>query len=556
LESIIAEFALAIRVAKISFLDFSFLVSLNECRMRSPKSMLRLLCYLMLLVLVALGANPTSSANDSLPWEKDVETAKQKAISEGKPLFVMMTATWCGPCKTLEKETLPHKSIRSALEDFVWVQAFEDREVEKRYQCNGYPTLVFVDPSTEKVFSRSTGSQPVNTFLATLIKARKDGKLPLSPELQDLESKIFVPNVQRIQELISANDAKGLKEYLQPAAKDILRGSNYALLKLSVPKNVRRQDVVISSGRGREYELPESGLVCIFVSALQPSANVEVLAPGCQKLDLDLPFKTNEAVVTKVATLAELNASNSVRLSGLITYPDGKPAAGAIVRIPDVAYVKADKRGRYQFAKLPIGKHEIRVECPGGELHDSITLVRGKPMKQDITVHPVATVGIRWAIQLEENNTELTGENVREGEAYFSTKYARYSLDRAKGGLGGNSDFMIVDDIRNYEKHMSAAQRDTILAMPSPQFFFWLFDSSGRGNGLHLESKNYQEIKQVNDGNSFEPRKYFQFLRGEPLKVGQVYTVYCCQKKLYAKMQIIDISSPAGTSSGAPSRSH
>lgn len=522
--------------------------------MRSSSKLLSQLLFLLLLPVLGSWTISTAQANDSLPWESDIDTAKQRAVREGKPLFVMMTATWCGPCKMLEKETLPHKVIRSALEDFVWVQAFEDKEVEKRYQCRGYPTLAFVDSKSDKVFSSSAGYQQVNQFLATLIKARKDGKLPLSQELQDLEAKMFSPSLKTIQDLISANDAKGLKEYLQPAAKDILRTTNYALLKVSIPKSTRRQDVMIATEFGQEHELAESGLVCIRTNASQANAKISVTAPGCHKLELDLPFRDNEAVVTKVITLAELNATNSVKLSGIVTYPDGKPAAEAIIRILDVTQVKTDKRGRYQFAKLPIGQHNIRVECPGGELHDRITLVRGKPMKQDIVVQPAATVGIRWAIQTESGKSELSGENVREGEAFFSAKYSRFSLERAKS-VPGNSDFMISDDLRNYEKLLSPQQLEAIRSTSAPQFFFWLFDASGYGNGLHLETKKFAELNQFNDGNPIEPRKYFQFLRGEPLKVGQVYSVYCCKKMLFAKMEIVDISAPYGaTITGSSNR--
>ncbi|MFM7594527.1 MAG: hypothetical protein ACKO85_22255, partial [Isosphaeraceae bacterium] len=33
------------------------------------------------------------------PWEKDIATARKRALAENKPMMIMMTATWCGPCK-------------------------------------------------------------------------------------------------------------------------------------------------------------------------------------------------------------------------------------------------------------------------------------------------------------------------------------------------------------------------------------------------------------------------------------------------------------------------
>jgi thiol:disulfide interchange protein len=77
-------------------------------------------------------------------WEKDYASALERSKKENKPLFVMMTATWCGPCKMLEEKTLPDPWVRHFMSDFVMVKAYEDREVEKKYGLRGYPTLVFV----------------------------------------------------------------------------------------------------------------------------------------------------------------------------------------------------------------------------------------------------------------------------------------------------------------------------------------------------------------------------------------------------------------------------
>jgi thiol-disulfide isomerase/thioredoxin len=511
--------------------------------MRSHPFHLALTILYFLAFVLFVGLNHRLMAKDDLPWEKDFETAKEKAIEQNKPLFVMMTATWCGPCKKLESETLTNRKIQDALNDFIWVQAFEDKNVESKYQCNGYPTLVFVDATKDSVFSRSVGYQPVNTFLRTAIQARKSGNLPLSTELEELESKIFVPNQQTIDELIVANNAKGLKQYLLPASDDILRPSNFALLKLNLPEGVNYKDVRVKSGYW-DIDTPASGLICIRMPVAQPKNEIRVIAPDCQALDFNILFKKDEAVATKVIDVLQLTPKTSARLAGEITFPNGKPAAGAIVRIADAGWVKADQKGRYKFAKLPVGEFDIRVECPGGELQDRIKLVSGKPMKQDIVIQPAKTIGIRWAIQTEENNPDFSSEGVRNGEAYFSSQNARFSLEKGWSTIV-SSDFMIKDDMKGLEKILTTEQQQAILDQPDPRFFFWLFDASGHGNGLHRESQSFDQVVAVNNGDPFDPRKYFQFLRGEPLRVGDVYTVLCCKKKMYAKIEIIDLSSPS-----------
>ncbi len=492
--------------------------------------------------------------NDALPWEKDFASAREKAIREGKPLFVMMTATWCGPCKMLESKTLPNEFILSGLKDFVWVQAFEDKDVESRYKCRGYPTLAFVDPQTDKVFSTSIGYQPVSGFLRTVVKARKDGGMPLSDELTQLESKVFTPDMTKIRSLIEANDGHGLKEYLEPASEDVLRERNYLLLKVSIPEGLDRRDVVVLANSQQDQFLSNTGLMCISIPTSVSECKLQVFAPGCQVAEMEVKFPKNEAIATKVIKVTELTGKNSVKLAGRIAFPDGIPAANAIVRIADVAWVKADKNGKYQFPKLPAGQFDIRVECAGGELQDQIKLVRGKPMKQDIVVRPASTIGIRWAVQMEEGSTKLTGEGVREGEAYFTADNSRFSLLRGMHTSGRyGSDFAVSDDLSRYEKVLKPNMKEAIAAHTGPMFFFYSVDGSVHGNGLHLEDKPFSELTEIDEQYKHQPKKYFQMLRGDLVKVGQVYSVYCCQQKLFAKMEIISVTE-AASRSGSGSR--
>ncbi|HZZ27065.1 MAG TPA: thioredoxin family protein [Pirellulales bacterium] len=105
-----------------------------------------------------------------LNWESDYSSALKRAEAEHKPLMVMMTATWCGPCKMLEKETLNDPWIRSFLSRFVIVKACEDKDVEKKYGGGAYPTLIFADSSGRQMY-RCTGYKPAFTFAQDCAKA-------------------------------------------------------------------------------------------------------------------------------------------------------------------------------------------------------------------------------------------------------------------------------------------------------------------------------------------------------------------------------------------------
>jgi thioredoxin-related protein len=128
---------------------------------------------------------------DKLSWGKDYTAALARAKDEKKPILIMETATWCGWCKKLEADTLDDPWVRHSLSDYVLVQAFEDKEVEGKYGCDGYPTLVFTD-STGKMAHKSVGYMPVLSFLEQV--ARADQKLgrALPEELQTLADKKII----------------------------------------------------------------------------------------------------------------------------------------------------------------------------------------------------------------------------------------------------------------------------------------------------------------------------------------------------------------------------
>jgi thiol-disulfide isomerase/thioredoxin len=123
-----------------------------------------------------------------LPWEKDYQAAMAKAATEKKPVMVMMTATWCGPCKMLEKETLNDPWVKHFLADFIIVKAYEDKQVEAKYPMNGYPTLVFTD-SQGKEMHRTVGFQPTTKFLEQCVTGMKKLALKLPEDLQLLIDK-------------------------------------------------------------------------------------------------------------------------------------------------------------------------------------------------------------------------------------------------------------------------------------------------------------------------------------------------------------------------------
>lgn len=127
-------------------------------------------------------------------YEHEIGAAFAKAKKQKKPLWIMVSATWCGPCKFVEKEVFPDKRFQEALlKDFVPLHVFASSGEEstpggdslaKVYRVRAFPTFLCVEPNGE-LFFRSEGvpngkgpeDSPVEGMLRNLEfakKARKD----------------------------------------------------------------------------------------------------------------------------------------------------------------------------------------------------------------------------------------------------------------------------------------------------------------------------------------------------------------------------------------------
>jgi thioredoxin-related protein len=495
------------------------------------------------LVFQSFFATPVR-CDESLPWEKDYAAAQATAKAEKRPLFLMLTATWCGPCKMLEARTLPEPSIREGLKEFVWVKAYEDEKLNQRFGLGGYPTLVFLDCQGERVLTKSTGYEPAGSFLRVVLEARKAANLPLTDRMKELEVKSFVPSWEKLQELTKAGDVEALLKYLEPAKDDQMRDNNYLVVKLHLPpemsKTARSELIVLAAG---EQPVPDSGVLLIPIPRDQREATLTVLSPGFGFLKQTLELPPETAVLAQGVMLKPLPKSEAASFSGRVVLPSGKPVANAIVRLCDWSMTRTDQEGRFKFENVAPTELTVRAEAPGGEFQDSLTFAPGKEVSRDLELASVTTVGIRWALQTREGVRDLVGEGVRTGQAYFSVKHSRFLLERgAEVRVYWGSDFMLMDDWKSIRQYADKGKAAELEAAPAGTPFFWLFDACDRTTGLHAEQAQFNDIKAVNDGKPYDDKAYFKFLRGDVLRRGQVYTLRSVRKDCYAKLEITDVT--------------
>lgn len=104
-----------------------------------------------------------------LAFEKDLEAALARARREQKRVFVDFQTTWCGPCREMERWVYTAQAVVDAAAQVipVMLDGDEQRELAKRYEVGGYPTLLLLDEQG-KVLARATGYRSVAETVAFL----------------------------------------------------------------------------------------------------------------------------------------------------------------------------------------------------------------------------------------------------------------------------------------------------------------------------------------------------------------------------------------------------
>ena len=107
-------------------------------------------------------------------FEKDLQTAKEKAIVENKKLMIMYSTPTCPECNYMKKKVFKNKEIISYTnKNFVSV-ILDIKKDEKilPYKFIGIPTVYFADAKDMKLLSKKIGGTREAQFLDVLKQVR------------------------------------------------------------------------------------------------------------------------------------------------------------------------------------------------------------------------------------------------------------------------------------------------------------------------------------------------------------------------------------------------
>ena len=133
--------------------------------------------FRMLMVVVLSTTTISFASAQGIKFvESNFKEAVAQAEQENKLLFMDCYTSWCGPCRLLANRVFPNDSIGQFFNKHfvslkVDMEKGEGPALARQYGVKAYPTLLFIDPSTQEIVSQVVGFRTVKALLEDAQKA-------------------------------------------------------------------------------------------------------------------------------------------------------------------------------------------------------------------------------------------------------------------------------------------------------------------------------------------------------------------------------------------------
>ena len=130
-------------------------------------------------VLSAVVTPCVEAAPAKIAWQTSLPAALKMAKRTGKPIMVDFYATWCGPCKLLDKEVYTNAGVIKEAKNWISVKIDADKNAAlvEQYKVTGFPTLTFIKPDGTVMKTQAGLSVPdkhQKSMASTLTYLRQD----------------------------------------------------------------------------------------------------------------------------------------------------------------------------------------------------------------------------------------------------------------------------------------------------------------------------------------------------------------------------------------------
>lgn len=129
----------------------------------------RIEVVLILAALLLCLPAQAKESEDGIPWIKKIKTAMTESSSTAKPVFIDIWATWCVPCKQMDKTTYVDPAVVQSMADFVPLKIDQDASEVfcENHNVEGLPLVLYLDGEGREI-GRRMGLQESESLLESM----------------------------------------------------------------------------------------------------------------------------------------------------------------------------------------------------------------------------------------------------------------------------------------------------------------------------------------------------------------------------------------------------
>ena len=161
--------------------------------MPSPKfAFLSALCCLTAIA----SASAETATND---WLTDYQEALDIAREQQKPILLHFFATWCGPCRSMDRQVLHTADVKQVLgAEVIGVKIDSDKNpaIIKKFGVGSLPSDIVIDPDGNVLY-RGSGFKSKNNYISMISSSAKKFD-PIGMEMVQQNEEPAMPEEEKV----------------------------------------------------------------------------------------------------------------------------------------------------------------------------------------------------------------------------------------------------------------------------------------------------------------------------------------------------------------------